>query len=108
MFNNCDIHIYMQVSEEWLVEGAAKMKEEIRAMITTAIDTVEIMKLIDTLEHLCLDYHFEAEINDKVQFLNGTKFDSDDLHQVGLRFRLLRQRVFYVPPGIHMNTSFEF
>lgn len=91
-----------------MARGRGGQDEEIRAIITTAIDTVEITKLIDTLEHLCLDNHFEAEINDKVQFLNGTKFDSDDLHQVALRFRLLRQRGFYVPPDVFNKFKDEF
>ncbi|KAH7655606.1 Germacradienol synthase protein [Dioscorea alata] len=64
----------------------------------------EKMQLIDALQRLGVAYHFEQEINEVLCFINTSSssghhsYSADDLHFVALRFRLLRQHHYYVPP----------
>ncbi|KAH7655620.1 Germacradienol synthase protein, partial [Dioscorea alata] len=66
----------------------------------------EEMQLIDALQRLGVAYHFEQEINEALCFINTTSssahhsYCDDDLHFVALRFRLLRQHHYYVPPDV--------
>lgn len=69
----------------------------------------ELISLIDDIQRLGLSYHFEAEIDTLLQHLKerfgvyyGTKTD-DDLHDVALCFRLLRQQGHNVSSGMSFN-----
>ncbi|XP_042047803.1 (-)-5-epieremophilene synthase STPS3-like [Salvia splendens] len=71
-------------------------KNEVMDMISAAENNlVDTMKLIDTLERLGISYHFEEEIEEKLQhFFNLNTDYSDesyDLYTVALHFRLFRQ-----------------
>jgi Terpene synthase, N-terminal domain len=84
------------------MKKADELRETIRAMINAATDATQIMNLIDSIQRLGIDYHFQSEIDDKLQCLQEIKFESNDLHQVALRFRLLRQHGCYVSPGTYI------
>ncbi|KAM6555100.1 hypothetical protein CsatB_015862 [Cannabis sativa] len=59
------------------------------------------LKIIDVVERLGLSYHFESEIENKLQCIyNKTNIDDEDLHHVSLRFRLLRQHGFRISSDI--------
>ncbi|KAL1831183.1 hypothetical protein ACET3Z_000834 [Daucus carota] len=61
-------------------------------MLTRAeIPQQELICLIDDIQRLGLSYHFEAEIEDSFIDYYGTK-NNDNLHDVALSFRLLRQQ----------------
>ncbi|KAF3341048.1 alpha-humulene synthase-like protein [Carex littledalei] len=79
-------------------ERANELKEEVRTIIKSATDTFERMNLIDTIGRLGIGYHFEKEINEVLTSLNDAKFGSNNklIHEVALRFRLLRQHGFHV------------
>ncbi|KAJ3679488.1 hypothetical protein LUZ60_017499 [Juncus effusus] len=96
-FINSAIPLYSTKPEECLKERAGELKEIIRSIIVSNIDIVETMKLVDSVQHLGIDYHFEKEIDDVLERLLETKFESNDLHEVALHFRLLRQHGFHVP-----------
>ncbi|KAL3838505.1 hypothetical protein ACJIZ3_023096 [Penstemon smallii] len=72
-------------------------KDEVKGMLTSCgSNMVEAMNFIDTLERLGVSYHFENEIEEKLeQFFNlNTDYDDDesfDLYTVALHFRLFRQ-----------------
>ncbi|WOG83243.1 hypothetical protein DCAR_0102418 [Daucus carota subsp. sativus] len=74
------------------------LKQEVKKMLTGAeIPLQELICLIDDIQRLGLSYHFEAEIDKllhcvKDSFIDyyGTK-NNDNLHDVALSFRLLRQ-----------------
>ena len=60
--------------------------------------------LIDALQHLGVAYHFEREIQEALEQIYATYNDhndveDDDLYNVSLRFRLLRQLGFKVSCG---------
>ena len=68
---------------------------------STVHDPSRHLKLIDAVERLGLSYHFEKELEGALQHLYTTYNDhhDEDLHDVALRFRLLRQNGFYVSCG---------
>ncbi|KAF7851627.1 hypothetical protein BT93_L3452 [Corymbia citriodora subsp. variegata] len=62
-----------------------------------------MLHLIDQIQRLGIDYHFEREIDQQLEKIhkNYSQFDhgdfkGDDLHKVALRFRLLRQQCFNI------------
>ncbi|KAK4482528.1 hypothetical protein RD792_009687 [Penstemon davidsonii] len=69
------------------------LKDEVKSMLETKMVQAEAMNLIDTLERLGISYHFENEIEEKLQqFFNlNTDYESYDLYTVALHFRLFRQ-----------------
>ncbi|MBA0811887.1 hypothetical protein Gohar_025901, partial [Gossypium harknessii] len=61
--------------------------------------------MIDAIQRLGIDHHFHHEIEQVLQrqFMlsaNGNGFHNYDLHEVALRFRLLRQEGYFVPAGV--------
>jgi hypothetical protein len=91
----------MQRSEEWKTERVDKLKREVYRMFD-AMSAANILMLVDALERLGIDRHFQKEMdmalcrvhNEDLQFDN-----KNTLHIVALRFRLLRQHGFFVSTG---------
>ncbi|XP_041993268.1 bicyclogermacrene synthase-like isoform X2 [Salvia splendens] len=80
------------------------MKKEMvgKLLAETSDDLPCKLELIDVIQRLGVEYHFEKEIkaslkyiHDKYKHQNGK--DNDDLRIVALRFRLLRQEGYNVP-----------
>ncbi|CAI0428582.1 unnamed protein product, partial [Linum tenue] len=66
------------------------LKSNIASTLSSAADN-KTLDLIDLIEGVGIDYHFEEEIEQILgQEYNNYK-DNDNLHTVALRFRLLRQ-----------------
>ncbi|XP_043719665.1 (3S,6E)-nerolidol synthase 1-like [Telopea speciosissima] len=82
--------------------------EEIRRILGEVVDEpLECMMMVDALQRLCIDYHFEDEIKiflDKLLLYYGSCFKSTDdkveLHEIALHFRLLRQAGYFVPTSV--------
>ncbi|KAF0893593.1 hypothetical protein E2562_027319 [Oryza meyeriana var. granulata] len=89
-----------QRSEEWMRERANKLKEDVRTLFTTSKDILERMNLVDTVQHLGIDHLFEKEIEAALEDINEDEFASSNLHDVALRFRLLRERGYWVSPDV--------
>ncbi|EAZ26902.1 hypothetical protein OsJ_10830 [Oryza sativa Japonica Group] len=69
------------------------------------------MNLVDTLQRLGIDHLFEEEIATTLNTIHGAEFDSPSLHDVALRFRLLRQQGLWVSSDVfnkfkHRDGSF--
>lgn len=66
-------------------------------------DPFEILKVVDTLKRLCIDYYFQEEIETilRRQYVVYVAHGDcgHELHEAALRFRLLRQQGYYVPAG---------
>lgn len=67
---------------------------------------LETLNLIDAVQRLGIDYRFRTEIDDILERhyailvkLNGDLINDNNLYEVSLRFRLLRQRGYFVPSG---------
>ncbi|KAI4381533.1 hypothetical protein MLD38_007598 [Melastoma candidum] len=81
-----------------------KMKDQVRDMIeereTPALDKLE---LIDAVQRLGIEYHFESSIKDAVEHVRAQALDGrstfGDLHSTALMFRLLRHH------GIDVQTN---
>ncbi|XP_047956328.1 germacrene A synthase-like isoform X2 [Salvia hispanica] len=73
------------------------MKKDVRSLLTAPqTKMIDTMNLINTLERLGISYHFENEIEEKLQqfFHLNTNYHDDeayDLYTVALHFRLFRQ-----------------
>ncbi|KAH1121024.1 hypothetical protein J1N35_004184 [Gossypium stocksii] len=90
---NCpdkDIDITTQLRYEEL--------KEVRRMLVMPMDTsIQKLPLIDAVQRLGVNYHFEKEIEDASEAIYHDNNEADnDLHTT-LRFRLLREHGFDVP-----------
>ncbi|KAH6755661.1 hypothetical protein C2S53_010525 [Perilla frutescens var. hirtella] len=99
---------FLKLNSEAQVEEKEKyskivevLKKEVRRMITAReTKMVDTMNLIDTVERLGVSYHFQNEIEDKLQQFFDLNTDySDrayDLYTVALHFRLFRQHGYRI------------
>ncbi|KAF8721048.1 hypothetical protein HU200_023462 [Digitaria exilis] len=87
----------LQKPEE-MTQRMDQLKEEISGLFEACTTTAEQLKLVDTLQHLSIDHHFNKQILAVLSSIHGTEFNSTCLHEVSLRFRLLRQQGFWVSP----------
>jgi len=85
-------------------ERANKLKEEVGVLFQNYKNIVEKMNLVDVLQRLGIDHHFEEQITTTLHSIHNADFNSGSLNEVSLRFRLLRQQGFWVPPGTIKNT----
>ncbi|CAL0323290.1 unnamed protein product [Lupinus luteus] len=95
------------------------LKKEVRSMLVSTIEKPLIkVDLIDSICRLGLQYHFENEIEQVLQYIhnnyveNGEIIVEGNLHTLALIFRLLRQEGFMVSPNVfskfwdvHQNFS---
>ena len=87
-----------------------------KRMLINVNDHLHELNLIDAIQRLGMAYHFEKEIADALIRIHNTysdkEDDSDDLHTISLRFRLLRQEGYNASPSkyIHLllKASFPF
>lgn len=82
------------------------MKKEMvgKLLAETSDDLPCKLELIDVIQRLGVDYHFEKEIKESLKYIHDkykhqNSKDDDDLRTVALRFRLLRQGGYNVPCG---------
>ncbi|KAJ6834182.1 (-)-germacrene D synthase-like [Iris pallida] len=77
-----------------------ELKEEVKTMFSTN-DLAEKLALVDDLHRLGIYNHFEDEIREAIRCINDhVENDICDIRFVALRFRLLRQEGYAVPPGV--------
>ncbi|CAL1353838.1 unnamed protein product [Linum trigynum] len=85
-------------------EDAEQLKEEVREMLrgVAAAATKTNLEIIDAVQRLGIDYHFESEIEAALLKISGDAAadddTDDDLYTVSLRFRLLRQQGYRIDP----------
>ncbi|KAJ0044673.1 hypothetical protein Pint_04332 [Pistacia integerrima] len=85
------------------------LKQEVRRMLISTTDkTFQKLCLIDVVQRLGVDYHFEKEIEDALEELYHEHCADDrNLCNVALRFRLLRQQGYNVPCDIFIKFKDE-
>ncbi|KAF0887855.1 hypothetical protein E2562_004064 [Oryza meyeriana var. granulata] len=101
----------LQRSEKWMRERSNQLREEVSQLFDAFEDMVEKMNLVDTLQRLGIDHLFEEKIETTLNIIHSAEFDSPSLHDVALRFRLLRQQGFWVSSDVfnkfkHRDGSF--
>lgn len=65
-------------------------------MFQACKNAVEKMNLVDVVQRLGVEHHFDEQITTALTSIYSTEFNSSSLHEVALRFRLLRQQGFGV------------
>jgi hypothetical protein len=88
-----------QVSDEKMAERINHLKEEVIGMFQACKNAVDKMNLVDVVQRIGIDHHFEEQIATALTSIYSTEFNSSSLHEVALRFRLLRQQGFWVSAG---------
>lgn len=81
-------------AEERCTEPVQRMKEEVKDTLERENHLLAKLELIDAIQRLGLQYHFENDIKRALQVIRDDSNDacfSNDLHSTALRFRLLRQ-----------------
>lgn len=91
------------------------MKEEVkRDLLADAVNPSKQLNIIDGIQRLGVAYHFEKEIEEALQHVYEARQDYeinnnfDDLYNVSLQFRLLRQEGYNVScgkPQLHMQKK---
>lgn len=97
----------MQESQERMRERAHQLQGEVR-QIFEAKSLADLVKLVDTVEHLGIDHRFRDEIAAAVSHVCREEPEfrsSNDLHVVALRFRLLRQHGIWVTTGTYAEIK---
>lgn len=87
-----------------MTERSNELKEKITGLFTGST-IVEQLNLVDTLQHLSIDHHFHEQIVTTLRSTHDVGFNSSSLHDVALRFCLLRQQGFWVSPGIYLKPN---
>ncbi|KAL3322567.1 hypothetical protein AABB24_039925 [Solanum stoloniferum] len=82
----------------------ANLKEEVRkTLVMSPSKSIQKLEMINTIQRLGVDYHFEHEIQESLSYLYegyeewiGEVDNVDNLYVVALSFRLLRVQGYYV------------
>ncbi|KAF8411308.1 hypothetical protein HHK36_003855 [Tetracentron sinense] len=79
--------------------------EEIKLIFGKIEDPLESLIMIDALQRLGIDYHFQEEIKTSLSRQYGNFHASGDgiLYEIALSFRLLRQDGYHVPADVFNN-----
>ena len=82
---------------------AQKLIVNVKDLFEEAVDKVAKLELIDSVEKLGLDSHFDVEIKEALDIISSTKNKNpspkEDLYTTALCFRLLRQHGYEVSQG---------
>ena len=79
---------------------ADKLKKDVHVLFNTCDNTSARIFLLDTVQHLGIDHHFEQDIESALSEILEYDFSKSSLHEVALGFRLLREHGHWVSPGI--------
>ncbi|XP_030473379.1 (-)-germacrene D synthase-like [Syzygium oleosum] len=85
-------------------EKTEELKGKVRKMLTNVVGKPsQMLHLIDQIQRLGIDYHFERDIDEQLEQIRKSyfrldhgDFRGDDLHMVALIFRLLRQQGYNI------------
>ncbi|PKU80372.1 (-)-germacrene D synthase [Dendrobium catenatum] len=99
-----------QKTEEWMRERVEELVREVKNLLdNTYEDELQSLELIDSLQRLGVGYHFEEEIDKRLREIhhhNG-KIEGNDLQDVALKFRLLRQHGYNVTSNVFSKYKDE-
>ncbi|CAL4984738.1 unnamed protein product [Urochloa decumbens] len=86
------------MEEKWQKERIGTLKEKVIQLFAASKDMVEKMNLVDTIQHLGIEHLFKNQIADALNYIQHLELNSSTLHDVSLRFRLLRENGLWVSP----------
>ncbi|MED6190126.1 hypothetical protein PIB30_102717, partial [Stylosanthes scabra] len=95
-------------SDDISIKHAEKLMELKHVLLRNNNNSVQGMHMIDAMQRLNVDYHFQDEIDAFLQRRHylisttsaGATFSHHDLHHLALSFRLLRQQGHFVPQEV--------
>ena len=109
-FNFLPLTVFL-LQNEFQMEHAKKVEEVRSVLKEVGEDTLKALLMIDAVQRLGIDYHFHGEIEAVLERLY-TKFNMSDCHndlyELALGFRLLRQEGYYVSAGRFSLLFFSF
>ncbi|URE17398.1 hypothetical protein MUK42_12719 [Musa troglodytarum] len=65
-------------------ERAAELMEQVRSMFKDTTDILQTQDLVDSIQLLGLDYHFEKEISGALNYIHDVHIDDDGLYDTAL------------------------
>ena len=83
---------WMQECDARMQERAEELMEQVRSMFKDITNILQTMDLVDSIQLIGLDYHFEKEINEALNHIHDAHIDDHGLCDTALRFRRLRQQ----------------
>ena len=86
-------------------QRAKRLKMNVRTLFWTSNDVVVRMNLVDAVQRLGIGHLFKDEIRRTLNDIHQSEFTSSSLHEVALRFRLLREHGLWVSPGIYCSIE---
>ena len=94
----------VQIARAHKEKQVEDLKEKVRRrLITAAGNPAQQLNYIDAIQRLGVAYHFEREIEEALKHIYDNYYDvehkDDDLYNVSLQFRLLRQQGFNLSCG---------
>ncbi|KAJ7968399.1 Nerolidol synthase [Quillaja saponaria] len=96
---------YFSFRDQLRIEHGQKLKVFKHLFSNVGENTLKGLHMVDAVQRLNLDYYFQDEIDEflKRQYVISSIQAGGyghDLHEVALRFQLLRQQGHYVPSGV--------
>ncbi|KAG6499280.1 beta-eudesmol synthase-like [Zingiber officinale] len=82
-------------SAQRMIKRVEELKVQTKSMFKETGDIVQLMNLIDSVEILGLDYHFENEIDEAIRLIYEVDDKNYGIYESSLRFRLLRQHGYH-------------
>ncbi|CAM0948167.1 unnamed protein product [Alopecurus aequalis] len=77
-----------------------KLKEDVYLLFKSSKDVVDKLRLVDALQHLGISHIFDEQIGTALGEIHRSDFSSANLHDVSLRFRLLREHGIWVSTDV--------
>ncbi|KAG6495381.1 hypothetical protein ZIOFF_043184 [Zingiber officinale] len=95
-FIRSSFHSQTQESFQRMINKVEELKMKVKTMLKDTSDILQLMNLIDSIQLLRLDYHFEDEIDGALRLIFEVDDNNYGLYETSLRFRLLRQHGYNV------------
>ncbi|KAF7822839.1 (-)-germacrene D synthase-like isoform X2 [Senna tora] len=110
--DSMEVELYDELTEEKIQVLKEKVRKRLNCATNNPITKIE---LIDIIQRLGVNYHFESEINDVLLQIHNTyvqngviiKLELQDLRSIALVFRLLRQQGYHISPGVFNKLKDE-
>ncbi|GLT49357.1 hypothetical protein SLA2020_229200 [Shorea laevis] len=99
---------FMKIDDATTQQEYEQLKEEVRRMLNdTNSEHLKKLYLIDAVQRLGVDYHFEREIDDALEKIYQDGVDCSNLYNVALWFRVFRQQGINVPSDVFKKFTNE-